>query len=179
LQSGSNRILQAMNRRYTVEEYRQCIESIRRLSPQATFSTDVIVGFPGETREEFEQTRQMMQQLEYDMAYIFRYSPREGTRAAQTMNDDVPEEQKMERNQILLNDLTDSVEKRNKGYLAQTVEVLVEGQSKRNEKRWTGRTDLNKVCIFPPVDGVTPGQLRRVKICRTTANSLFGDIMQA
>lgn len=178
LQSGSNRILAAMNRGYSAEEYLQCIESIRRLAPQAVFSTDIIVGFPGETREEFEQTRQVMRQVQYDMAYIFRYSQREGTRAAQTLNDDVPEAEKMERNQILLNELAEGVEKRNKAYFGQTVEVLLEGKSKRNEERWTGRTDLNKVCIFSPVDGITSGQLCQVKIRRTTANSLFGEITE-
>lgn len=179
LQSGSNRMLAAMNRGYTAEEYLQCIEGIRSLAPQAVFSTDIIVGFPGETREEFEQTRQVMHQVQYDMAYIFRYSQREGTRAAKTLKDDVPENEKMERNQILLSELSEGVEKRNKAYLGKTVEVLLEGKSKRNEERWTGRTDLNKVCIFPPVDGIASGQLREVKIRRTTANSLFGDIIQA
>ena len=179
LQSGSNRMLAAMNRGYTAEEYLQCIEGIRSLAPQAVFSTDIIVGFPGETPEEFEQTRQVMHQVQYDMAYIFRYSQREGTRAAKTLKDDVPENEKMERNQILLSELSEGVEKRNKAYLGKTVEVLLEGKSKRNEERWTGRTDLNKVCIFPPVDGIASGQLREVKIRRTTANSLFGDIIQA
>ena len=178
LQSGSDRILRAMNRRYTAEEYCRCIESIRKLAPQAVFSTDVIVGFPGETREEFEQTRQMSGRS----SMIWPTSPilaARGHQGCPNPEDDVPEEEKMVRNQILLEDLAESVEKRNKRYLGQTVEVLLEGQSKRNEKRWTGRTDLNKVCIFPPVDGAIPGQLCGVKICRTTANSLFGDIMQA
>ncbi len=178
LQSGSKRILAAMNRGYNAEEYLQCIEGIRRLAPQAVFSTDIIVGFPGETREEFEQTRQVMQQVQYDMAYIFRYSQREGTRAAQTLQDDVPEEEKMLRNQILLNELAEGVEKRNKAYIGKAVEVLVEGKSKRNEERWTGRTDLNKVCIFPPEEEIAPGDLCQVKIRRTTSNSLFGDIMK-
>lgn len=178
LQSGSNRMLAAMNRGYTAEEYLKCIEGIRRLAPQAVFSTDIIVGFPGETREEFEQTRHLMREIQYDMAYIFRYSQREGTWAAKTMADDVPEEEKMQRNKILLSDLSEGVEARNRVYLGQTVEVLLEGKSKRNEERWTGRTDLNKVCIFPPAEGFTPGQLCQVRVRRTTANSLFGEITE-
>ncbi|MFA6929803.1 MAG: tRNA (N6-isopentenyl adenosine(37)-C2)-methylthiotransferase MiaB [Lentisphaeria bacterium] len=178
LQSGCNRILAAMNRGYTVEEYLACIENIRNLAPQANFSTDIIVGFPGETRAEFEQTRHVMQQVQYDMAYIFRYSEREGTRAAQTLLDEIPEEEKMVRNQVLLNDLTVSVEQRNKAYLGRSVEVLVEGKSKRNTERWTGRSDLNKVCIFPPLEKIVPGQLCLIQISRTTTNSLFGKIIE-
>ena len=179
LQSGNNRILKAMNRGYKAEEYRSCIEKIRAKVPQATFSTDIIVGFPGESREEFEQTRRLMQEVQYDMAYVFRYSQREGTYAAKKLEDDIPEEEKMERNQILLDDLAAAVQSRNRGYLGKTVEVLIEGQSKRNQERWTGRTDLNKVCIFPPKEGFSPGQLCQVKIKRSTANSLFGEIVEA
>jgi tRNA-2-methylthio-N6-dimethylallyladenosine synthase len=179
MQSGSNRILKAMNRGYTAEEYCSCIGKIREGAPQATFSTDIIVGFPGESRQEFEQTRRLMQEIQYDMAYIFRYSQREGTQAAKKLKDDISEEEKMERNQMLLDDLASAVEARNRSYLDKTVEVMIEGRSKRNQARWTGRTDLNKVCIFPPKEGFSPGQLCQVKIKRSTANSLFGEIVGA
>ncbi len=176
VQSGSDRILKLMNRNYTTAEYRQKIAAIRALAPQATFTTDVIVGFPSETREEFNLTRQLMLDVEYDMAYIFRYSQREGTRAAKILPDDVPEEEKHERNQLLLNDLSAGVTKRNQRYLGQLVDVLLEGESKRNSERWMGRTDLNKVCLFTPKPAIRPGQILPMLVKRATANSLFGEL---
>lgn len=176
VQSGCDRILKLMNRNYSVAEYRRKIAAIRELTPQATFTTDVIVGFPSETREEFNLTRELMLEVEYDMAYIFRYSQREGTRAAEILPDDVPEEEKHLRNQLLLDDLAAGVSVRNRRFQGQVVEVLVEGESKRNPNRWTGRTDLNKVCLFPHRPGVQPGQIRPVLVQRSTANSLFGEL---
>ena len=117
-----------------------------------------------------------MLEVEYDMAYIFRYSQREGTRAAEILPDDVPEEEKHLRNQLLLDDLAAGVSVRNRRFQGQVVEVLVEGESKRNPSRWTGRTDLNKVCLFPHRPGVQPGQIRPVLVQRSTANSLFGEL---
>ena len=177
MQSGSDRILKLMNRSYSAAEYRERIGAIRALAPQATFSTDIIVGFCTETEAEFEMTRELMNEIGFDMAYIFRYSQRSGTRAALTLQDDVPEEEKHRRNQILLADLAAGTAERNKAYLGTTVEVLAEGVSKRNPNRWCGRTDLNKVVLFPPAtQGCRPGELLRIKIDRTTENSLFGKI---
>src|SRR5260221_14447210 len=101
MQSGSNRILRAMNRPYTRERYREIVEALRAVQPEMYFSTDVIVGFPGETEEDFAQTRELFTACNYDMAYIFKYSIRTGTPAA-TMAGQVPEEVKEQRNQILL-----------------------------------------------------------------------------
>lgn len=177
LQSGSNRILELMNRGYTVEEYLEKIAAIKSLAPDAVFSTDVIVGFPGESEEEFTKTREIMQQVGYDMAYIFRYSERTGTKAARVYKDDVPEEVKQERNQILLNDLNERVEKANQKFIGKKVEVLVEGESKRNPKRWTGRSDLNKVCLFEKNDDeLQVGDLRLMEVTRVSSNALYGVI---
>lgn len=176
MQSGSDRILQLMNRSYTAAEYLDRINAIKALSPQATFSTDIIVGFCSETEEEFEMTRTLMNEVGYDMAYIFRYSQREGTRSAAKFADDVPEEEKHRRNLVLLDDLAAYTEKNNKKFLGTTVEVMAEGVSKRNSSRWQGRTDTNKVVLFTPSEGLQPGDIMPVKINRTSPNSLFGDI---
>ncbi|MDQ0289749.1 tRNA (N6-isopentenyl adenosine(37)-C2)-methylthiotransferase MiaB [Oligosphaera ethanolica] len=175
VQAGSNRILKLMRRSYTAEEYRERIAAIRSRLPEQAFSTDVIVGFPTESDDDFAQTRDLMAQVDFDMAYIFRYSPRSGTKAAKDYPDDVPDEVKHQRNQILLDDLAAGSARRNERFRGRVLDVLVEGVSKRNAERWTGRTDLNKVCNFVPVPGIKPGDLVKVTITRTTANSLFGE----
>ena len=177
LQSGSNRILKLMRRSYTAEEYMDCIRKIRDGLPEVNFTTDVIVGFPTETEEDFNMTRCLMNDIVFDMAYIFRYSPREGTKSARDYPDDVPEDVKHERNQILLADLENGAAERNARFKDTIQQILVEGVSKRNAERWTGRTPLNKVCNFIPMPGIKPGDLVDVRIKRTTANSLFGEIV--
>ena len=177
LQSGSDRMLKLMHRGYTAAEYLECIDAIRGRIPEVAFSTDVIVGFSTETEEDFMMTRDLMKRVGFDMAYIFRYSPRKGTKSAETMLDDVSEEVKHERNQILLADLEAFATLRNAQFKGRVLPVLVEGVSKRNERKWTGRTDLNKVCNFDWKEGVNPGDIANVKITRTTSNSLSGEIV--
>jgi tRNA-2-methylthio-N6-dimethylallyladenosine synthase len=177
VQSGSDRILERMRRGYTAAEYLDRVRRIRAGAPEAAFSTDVIVGFPGETEEDFAATRRLMAEVDFDMAYIFRYSPRSGTKAAEKYADDVPEDVKLERNKLLLDDLESGVARRNRAYLGQTVTVLTEGPSKRNAARWCGRSDTNKVCIFTPSPDLRPGELVPVRIRRVTSHSLFGDIV--
>lgn len=177
LQSGSDRILHAMHRSYTASEYRERVFAIKSRLPEVAFSTDVIVGFPTETAEEFEETRRLMCEVGFDMAYIFRYSPRAGTKSADTMMDDVPEEVKHERNQILLAELEAYAAKRNQDFKGRVLPVLVEGVSKRNGEKWTGRTDLNKVCNFTPKPGLEVGAIADVKITRCSANSLSGELL--
>lgn len=177
LQSGSDRVLRMMHRTYTSSEYLGRIEAIKSKLPEVAFSTDVIVGFPTETEEEFDETRTLMKNVGFDMAYIFRYSPRAGTRSADTMTDDVSEEIKHQRNQLLLADLEEFAEARNQQFKGRTLKVLVEGISKRNKDRWTGRSDLNKTCNFPPVNGIKPGDMVDLRITRTSANSLSGEIV--
>lgn len=177
LQSGSDRILQMMHRGYTAGEYLDRIHAIQALAPQACFSTDVIVGFPTETEDDFNCTRNLMEEVGFDMAYIFRYSQRDGTVCAKSLPDDIAEEIKHERNQLLLADLERRVNARNQSLVGQPIEVLVEGISKRNAERWTGRSDTNKTVNFTSPSPCTPGQLVRVAVKRATANSLSGEII--
>jgi len=175
LQSGSDRILKKMNRQYTGEQYLEIAGKLKAAIPDITFSTDVIVGFPGETDEDFNATRNIMNTVGYDNAYIFKYSPRKGTPAAE-MEDQVPQKVKEERNQLLLGDLSKHVANSNAEYKGQTVEVLVEGPSKRNSERWCGRTSNNKMAIFDPAPEIAVGDIIEVKVKRTTSMSLFCDV---
>jgi len=176
LQSGSDRILAAMNRQYTRESYLAKAAELRAAIPDLTFSTDVIVGFPGETDEDFRLTREVMNEMDYAQSFIFKYSPRPGAKSAQ-MTDSVPEEVKEERNQILLADLAARVKKRLAAMNGETAEVLVEGVSPRNPERWTGRTGTNIMIHFEPDGAVRPGTLRKVKIIQTNPVSLFGKLV--
>ena len=175
LQSGSDPVLKRMNRPYTAEQYLHVIRSLRNLVPDITFSTDVIVGFPGETEEDFNETRRVMAEAAYDNAYIFKYSPRKGTKSAK-WEDDVPQEVKEERNRILLEDMEQALEKRNRALSGRVFDVLAEGPSKRNPNRWQGRTDTFKNVVFLPPPGVKEGDIIPVKIARTTAMTLYGEI---
>ena len=175
LQSGSDRILQRMNRPYDAEHYMNIIRSLRELVEGINFSTDIIVGFPGETEEDFEATRRIMREAAYDNAFIFKYSPRRGTVAAK-MPDDVPQEEKERRNALLLRDLAEINASRNGELVGKTFEVLAEGPSKRNAARWSGRTDTFKLAVFPPSPGLKPGDFVRVRIERATPMTLYGSI---
>ena len=176
LQSGSDRILKAMNRQYTNALYREKVAELKAAISDLTLSTDVIVGFPGETDEDFALTRELMNDVAFEQSFIFKYSPRPGAKSAE-MEDSVPEEVKEERNQILLNDLAERVEKRLKSMVGSTVTVLAEGVSARNEDRWTGRTDNNIVVHFEPDSEVSVGSLRDVKITRAGSVTLFGTLL--
>ena len=177
LQSGSDRILQLMHRTYTASDFLRRVDAIKSRLPEVAFSTDVIVGFPTETDDDFCMTRRLMQEIGFDMAYIFRYSPREGTRSADTMADDVSDSVKHERNQILLADLEEYAATRNNAFKGRVLPVLVEGVSKRNSDKWTGRSDLNKTCNFNSVEGVRPGDIVGFRVTRCSANSLGGEII--
>ena len=175
LQSGSNRILKKMNRHYTAEQYLTIVNKLKSRIPDITFSTDVIVGFPDETEEDFNATRDLMNVVDYDNAFIFKYSPREGTPAAK-MPDQIPLEIKEKRNDILLKDLAVRSERQNRELVGSMQEVLIEGPSKRNPERWSGRASNAKMVIFTPEPGMKIGDIARIKIHRATKASLFGDI---
>lgn len=177
LQSGSDRILKAMNRPYTAEQYMRIVNRLKEKCGEIAFSTDIIVGFPGETDGDFEETRKLMNEVGYDNAYIFKYSPRKGTKAAEQMPDDVPQSVKEERNQILLADLAKSSERANDKFVGRTLEVLAEGVSKRNASRWSGRTELSKLVVFEPDAAIRPGDLVQVRINHATAMTLFGTLL--
>jgi tRNA-2-methylthio-N6-dimethylallyladenosine synthase len=173
LQSGSNRILRAMNRPYTRERYRQIVDDLRASRPDMYFSTDVIVGFPGETEEDFAQTRELFEACNYDMAYVFKYSIRTGTPAA-TLADQVAEEVKEERNQILLKILERNSNRRNAALVGTVQEVLVEGPDKKGLS-FTGRTRGNRVVHFAASDRLV-GELVQVKIERVSTAVLYGSL---
>jgi tRNA-2-methylthio-N6-dimethylallyladenosine synthase len=174
MQSGSNRILRAMNRPYTRERYREIVDALRAVQPGMYFSTDVIVGFPGETDEDFEQTRELFEACNYDMAYVFKYSIRTGTPAAD-LADQVPEETKEQRNQILLDVLRRNSERRNAALLGTVEEVLVEGPDQTG-KRFTGRTRGNRVCVFDAAPRLI-GALVPLKITRASVSTLYGELV--
>src|SRR3954462_6688801 len=174
MQSGSNRVLRAMNRPYTRERYAEIVAALRAAQPEMYFSTDVIVGFPGETDEDFEQTRLLFEACNYDMAYIFKYSIRTGTPAA-TLGEQVPEETKEQRNQILLDLLRANSERRNAALLGTVEEVLVDGRDKTGA-RFTGRTRGNRVCVFD-ADPRLVGQLVPLRIERASVSTLYGELV--
>ncbi len=173
LQSGSDRVLRAMNRQYTAQSYLEKANELRAALPDVTFSTDVIVGFPGEAPEDFDRTRAIMNEVGFEQAYIFKYSPRPGAKSA-ALADSVPQEIKEERNRILLDDLKERTIRKLAERVGSTAEVLVEGISARNAERWTGRTDTNFVVHFEPDEEIRPGTLRQVEITRSGGVSLFG-----
>ena len=176
MQSGSNRILRAMNRPYTRERYQEIVDALRAVVPDMYFSTDVIVGFPGETAEDFEQTRALFEACNYDMAYVFKYSIRTGTPAAE-LPDQVPEAVKEERNQILLGILQQNSLRRTARLVGTTEEVLVEGRDKSGQ-HFTGRTRGNRVCVFD-ADPRLVGELVPLRIERATVSTLYGELVLA
>ena len=147
LQSGSNRILKAMHRTYTAEKYAQLVDEIRAARPGIALTTDIIVGFPGETDSDYKATRDLVEHLQFDNAFVFRYSPRRETPAA-TMADQIDEATKEARNQDLLGIVNASTRRANEKLVGTRLEVLCEGPSKTNVARLMGRTRTNKVVVF-------------------------------
>jgi tRNA-2-methylthio-N6-dimethylallyladenosine synthase len=176
LQSGSDRILRAMNRPYSRERYRQIVDDLRAVQPGMYFSTDIIVGFPGETDEDFEETRRLFADCNYDMAYIFKYSIRTGTPAA-TMPGQVPDAVKEERNQVLLRLLEENSNRRNALLIGTTQEVLVEGPDKLG-RGFMGRTRGNRIVHFAASERLI-GELVPVRIERATTAVLYGELALA
>ena len=180
-QSGSNRVLQRMKRGYTVEEYREMLGRIRETVPQAAVTSDFIVGFCGETEEDFQQTADLVRDGRFKNSFIFKYSPRPGTKAAELYPDDVHDEVKRRRNNELLA-LQDAIsEEENRPFLGRTVELLVEGPSKTSKRhaqegpsvQLSGRTVCDRIVVF---DGPREliGQIVPVEIVQTGAFTLFG-----
>ena len=172
VQSGSDRVLKLMHRGYTRERYLEIIRKLRRVSPSIGISTDFIAGFPGETEDDFEQTLSLAREVEFDQAYIFKYSPRRDTPAA-TLPDQVPQGLKEERNQQLLNVVNEIAGRRHAKLFGQQMEILVEGPSKRPE-RFMGRTRCNKIVVFEGSERHR-GELLDVNITRASSFTLYGD----
>ena len=176
VQSGSDRILSLMRRGYTRADYLGAVGRLRDAMPDFALTTDVIVGFPGETEADFEETRSLMGAAAFDNAFIFKYSPRPGTPAAD-WDDDVSEEEKMRRNQVLLADQDVRGLAANQALVGSVQQVLVEGPSLRNAARWSGRSPGNKIVVFDPRPELTAGTLADVRISRAAPQTLYGDLV--
>ena len=176
VQSGSNRILRAMKRPYTRERYLEIVGTLRAAQPAMAFSTDVIVGFPGETDADFEETRSLCEAVDYDMAYIFKYSVRSGTPAA-SMPGQVPDSVREERNQALLEVLRAGSLRRSQALVGTVQEVLVEGPD-RTGLRFTGRTRGNRAAVFEAEPRLV-GSLVPVEVARASVSTLYGDLVAA
>lgn len=151
LQSGSNDVLKAMNRTYTREHYLELVEKIRKAVPDMAITTDMIVGFPGETERDYEDTLDMMNRVRFDSAFMFKYSPRPGTKAAQ-MPDDVPDNEKSDRlNRLIRLQYRHTLEA-NRTFIGKEVEILVEKESKKTSDDMMGRTSTNKIVVFPALN---------------------------
>jgi tRNA-2-methylthio-N6-dimethylallyladenosine synthase len=175
MQSGSNTILKAMRRPYTIEKFRSIIEKIRAVRPDMYISTDVIVGFPGETEEDFELTRRHFEEIGFDMAYLYKYSVRPDT-TAEPLGDPISKETKEERNQVLLEILSRRSLERNEALVGKVEEVLFEGPAKKGEDMFIGRTRGNRVVIVKASPRLV-GQLVPVRFNRVTASTLFGELV--
>ena len=175
MQSGSNEILKAMRRPYSIEKFRQIIEKLREIRPDIYISTDIIVGFPGETDEDFEATRSAFEAIGFDMAYIFKYSVRPGT-TAEPAGDPISKETKEARNQILLDILSRSSLVRNQSLVGTTQEVLLEGKAKRGENMFIGRTRGYRKVIVSASERLI-GELVDVHITEATVSSLSGELV--
>ncbi len=178
VQSGSSDVLNRMNRGYTREWYLDRIESIRRIMPDCAISTDIIAGFSGETEEDHQQTLSLMEEVVFDMAFMFKYSERPKTLAARKYEDDVPEEVKGRRLQQIIDLQKRMSFQRMKSYIGKQQQVLIEGVSKRSDRHMYGRNSQNAVVIVPrAIDGneIVPGMMIDVIISSATAGSLQGE----
>jgi tRNA-2-methylthio-N6-dimethylallyladenosine synthase len=172
LQSGSNRMLKAMHRTYTAEKYVDLVQRLRRVHDGIALTTDIIVGFPGETEDDYKQTRDLVEELKFDNAFVFRYSPRRDTPAAK-MSEQVDEHTKEERNQDLLAVIDKSAFRANERLVGHKLEILCEGPSKTNPARLMGRTRTNKIVVFEGNDELA-GELVDLRIERANGFSLYG-----
>jgi tRNA-2-methylthio-N6-dimethylallyladenosine synthase len=172
LQSGSDRILRAMHRPYTAKKYRSLVDRIRQTRNEIAITTDVIVGFPGEDEEDYRQTRDLVEEIQFDNAFIFRYSTRRDTPAA-AMAGQIDEQVKARRNQDLLSVVDASAHRANERLVGRDVEILCEGPSRTNAARLTGRTRTNKIVVF---EGKPEhiGEIFEVTVKQASGFSLYG-----
>jgi tRNA-2-methylthio-N6-dimethylallyladenosine synthase len=175
IQSGSDKILSAMNRRYTFAEYYEKVKKIRERIPEASISADIIVGFPGETDEDFELTLDAMRKIRYDAVYSFAYSKRSGTPAAE-LSEQVPEHIKKDRLQRLIALQTEIMGDINKSLLGKTVVAFVEGISKKNKDMISARTATGKIIHIKACEGIAPGDKINVKITKTMSYQMYGEL---
>jgi tRNA-2-methylthio-N6-dimethylallyladenosine synthase len=179
VQHGADRILMAMKRGYTVLEYKSIIRRLRAIRPDLSLSTDIIVGFPGETDEDFEKTMALVEQMDYDTSFSFIYSPRPGTPAA-NLADDTPHEVKLARLQRLQATIDANVMKISEAMVGSTQRILVERPARKDPNELAGRTSNNRVVNFPaPIDAHARliGQMIDVKIVHAYPHSLRGELI--
>jgi tRNA-2-methylthio-N6-dimethylallyladenosine synthase len=174
VQSGSTRILKRMNRQHTREEYMQLIDNVRKIIPDCAISQDMITGFCGETEEDHQDTLSLMEYVKYDFGFMFAYSERPGTLAAKKFADDVPLETKKRRLSEIINLQQKHGLFRMEQFVDQTVEVLIEGNSKKSDVHWMGRNTQNAVVVFPKT-GQKIGDFVRVKVTGCTSATLIGE----
>lgn len=176
VQYGSDRILKAMNRGYTTADYRALVQKIRAAVPNASITTDLIVGFPGETDTDFQETMDFLKEIRYDAAYTFLYSKRSGTPAAD-MPGQVPTEIKKARLQKLMEIQNEISLQINRNLEGQTLEVMAEGESRTDKTVYSGRTRTNKIVLWQKRGGEKPGQLLQIKIAHAQTWVLKGDLI--
>ncbi len=176
VQSGSNKILKLMNRKYTREWYLERIAAIRRILPAASVGTDVFCGFHGETEEDHQDTLSLMREVGFDMAFMFKYSERPGTFAAKNLPDNISEEIKLRRLAEIIDLQNTLSNESNQRDIGKTFDVLVEGFSKRSKEQLFGRTSQNKVVIFPR-EGRRIGEFIKVKILSASSATLIGEVV--
>ena len=174
LQAGSNKILKRMNRTYTKKNFINLVEKIRSFLPGVGISTDIIVGFPGETEEDFNETLEVMNEVKFDSAFTFKYSPRKGTKAIE-YDDQLGEDEKQRRLTKVIELQKLNTELRNQSYVDNVVNVLIEKKSKRNENKWAGRTESNKWVIFNRLD-FKINDIVPVLITKSKGITLYGEI---
>ncbi|GAB1417094.1 tRNA (N6-isopentenyl adenosine(37)-C2)-methylthiotransferase MiaB [Paludibacter sp.] len=177
VQSGSNKVLKLMNRKYTREWYFDRIDTIRRLIPDCSIGTDIFCGFCDETEEDHQDTLDLMRRVKFDQAFMFKYSERPGTIAAKRMEDNVPEEVKLRRLNEIISLQNEITNKSNQEEIGKVYEVLVEGFSKRSNEQLFGRTSQNKVVIFPRA-GRRIGEFIKVKIQSASSATLIGEVVE-
>ncbi len=174
MQSGSDRILKKMRRPYKAQRFIDICDQMKAVRPNIAISTDIIVGFPGETEEDYLMTKAAVEHVQFDQAFIFRYSPRKDTPAAE-MEDQLPERVKEERNQDLLKLVNEIVGRKNEEHVGTIQQVLCEGPSRYNKERLSGRTGTNRIVIFDGDAERMAGKLFDVKITESTGYTLYGD----
>lgn len=174
VQSGSNNMLQAMNRQHSREEYFELIDHIKRIIPEIGLSQDMIAGFPGETEEDHQDTLSLMEHVKYDFGFMFAYSERPGTLAARKLEDDIPLQTKKRRLQEIINLQQKHSAYRTNAFVGKTVEILIEKSSKKSDQHWSGRTTQNTVAVFPK-ENYKVGDFVNVKITNCTSTTLIGE----
>lgn len=176
VQSGSTTVLERMNRQHTREEYLALIDKVREIVPECSLSHDMIAGFCGETEEEHQDTLSLMEYVQYDFGFMFAYSDRPGTPAHKKMVDDIPEDVKKRRLTEIINLQQQHAKIRMDSYVGKVHEVLIEGNSKRDENFWYGRISQNAVMVFPKTEGTQVGDFVMVKANSCTSATLLGEI---